>query len=528
MKRNSDKSNNDRYYNEPKEPFSAWSDDDAIDAFPLREAAAHKQEQDGRYYQDETQATPVPRRIQEPANGRRQAVDARLKRQQMQEQDQVIRSHTRSAVRQAQVKPKRKKRWTVVFFTIAMTLAAVLIGAGLVWNYLTGKFMTDPDPTRIPPTVLVTDEVGSEHIVTPTPIPQTSIYAEGIQNFLLLGSDSRDDGEHDLADVIMILSIDNNSQQMKLSSVQRDMLVYLGGDSDELMKINAVLAHGPQLLVHTINKNLSLDLQGYVEINMSGTETVIDMMDGIDVDVPDDEGFLYHLNLAIFEQNVLDEGWDNRENYVADVEDGGLQRLNGRQALAYMRVRKTDSDYRRTERQREVMELLLAKFLKQNPLKMAQIVREGLSFVTTDLSGKDIFTMATSVIPAMKGGLSQMQIPATHTFWEDERGNIVPSFNLLNPQIHDFIYGNRDHQLAVPQIPQAPALETDYYIEPGTKRFVEAYTAEFGEEGAATHSWAEYNRQIAAGYVHRDPPGSVQEPVQDSITEGSSSESNGG
>lgn len=517
MKRNSDRSKADRD-NDAKKPFSAWSDG-AIDAFPLREPPQRSDNQDGRYYRDEAAPAPVNSERRQRASQATQQQERRSKQAPAYVADapQYVRNREpETSFRHTQTKTRRKKRWTVVFFVITIVLAAILIAVGLVWNYLTGKFMKEPDATRIPPTVVVTDPEGSEHVVTPTPIPDKSIYAEGIQNFLLLGSDSREDGEHDLADVIMILTIDNNNQEMKLSSIQRDMLVYLGGETDELMKINAVLAYGPEMLVHTINQNLSLDLQGYVEINMSGTETIIDMMDGVELDVPEDENFLYNLNLAILEQNVLDEGWDNRENWVEDITEGGLQKMNGRQTLAYMRVRKSDSDYRRTERQREVMQLLLSKFMDQNPLKMAQIVREGLAYVTTNLSGKDIFTMATSVIPAMKGGLSQMQIPATHTFWEDERGNIVPSFALLNPLVHDFIYLNRDHQLAVPQIPQAPAVETDYYIEPGTKRFVDVYTVQYGAEEAEALSWAEYNRQIAAGYVHHEPPGVAYDPIEES------------
>ncbi len=483
MKRNTNREKSDA--NEPmaRKPFSSWDDEELIETYiPKRE-------------QDTVQQFQTQYESNVPVSVRR------------------VEAKPRS--RKIVSPPPRRRRTSRVLFILLIVLAVLIVAFSMVWNYITGKFMKDPDGSKPAPTIIATDVEGSEHIVTPTPIPTKSAYAEGIKNILMIGSDSRDDGEHDLADVIMILTIDNNAKQLKLSSIQRDMLVYVGGDTSNLKKINSVLEEGPELLVHTINENLSLDLQGYVEIDMTGTETIIDLMNGIEVDIPDDEAFISQLNLAIFEQNVLAEGWDNKENYIADIEESGMNVLNGRQALAYMRVRKTDSDYRRTERQRQVLELLLRKFLKQNPLKMAQIVREGLGFVHTSLDAGDIFSLATSVVPALSGGMEQMQIPATGTFWEDSNGNIVPSFKLMNPMIHEFVYGDRSHELAVAQIPQSPALLTNYYIEPETDRFVNTYARELGMEEAKKQSIEEYQRQVAAGYEHREPPIVWQSDLED-------------
>lgn len=509
-----------------REPFSAWSDDPSLESFPLDEHSAPRNEEDGRYFREEEIKTPKYAdggRNQErgKANGqyrndgdrqpqaaapRQSQGNARRRREQSVPIDERQRTHHSPVRPQSEQVRKRlamrkKRRTRRILLAISIFLAVIVIGVAMVWSYMTGKFIREPERSTPEQTVQITDEEGSVQIVTPTPIPEKSAFAEGIQNILLIGSDSRQDGEHDLADVIMIMTIDNHNQVLKLSSVQRDMLVYLAGETEQLTKINAVLGYGPGMLVHTINENLSLDLQGYVEINMDGTETIIDMMGGIEIDVPEDEDFIYQLNLAINEQNVLAEGWTPNENYVEQLDGGGYQLLNGRQALAYMRVRKTDSDYRRTERQRQVMELLMQKFLRQNPIRMTQVVREGLAYVHTDLSNSDILSIATSIVPALDSEMQQMQIPLNKMFWEDQSGNIVPSFNLMNPEIHQFIYGDRTHQLAVPQIPQAPALETNYYIEPQTERFFSVYGALFGEAEARDQSQEEYLRQSEAGYV---------------------------
>ena len=498
MKRNADKPADHEDQNEEniRKPFSDWADADEIHAFPSKPSGRERDAIEARL------------RMREEERQRLRAEERQRSRQAVQDMGSTRAGELAQARVVAQTKPKRGKRVRAsrVFLGISILLALLLIGTSMVWSYVTGKFMKEPEQTKPSPTIQITDESGSVHHVTPTPIPEKSAFAEGIKNILLIGSDSRDDGEHDLADVIMILTVDNNTKQLKLSSIQRDMLAYIGGDTAELKKINSALMHGPEMLIHTINENLSLDIQDYVEIDMSGTETIIDMLGGIEIDVPDDEGFLHYMNLAIYEQNVLAEGWTYNENYVDELDEGGLKLLSGRQTLAYMRVRKIDSDYRRTERQREVMELLLQKFMRQNPIKMAQVVREGLGFVRTDLSYGDIFSLATQVIPALNSGLEQLQIPITGSFWEDQAGNIVPSFKLMNPEIHQFVYGDLTHQLAVPQIPQSPAIYTDYYLEPGTDRFIEAYKPVMGLESASQASIEEYERQVANGYVHVEPP----------------------
>ncbi len=488
MKRNADKSSEN---NKLRAPFSDWQEDQGIEAFPEK--------------------TTRPKEDLYPVYGDELTSDGSYYHSYPPKNRQVVKHKETDGIKPLKSYPagQRRKAYRAsrVFFILSVVVALVLLAASFTWNYLTGKFMKEPEKSN-QITITMTDDKGSNVVVTPTPIPEKSAFAEGIKNILLIGSDSRHDGEHELADVIMIMTVDNKKNQLKLSSIQRDMLVYTGGDITQLKKINSVLQYGPELLVHTINENLSLDLQGYVQIDMTGTETIIDMMEGIEIDVPEDEAFIDYLNLAIHEQNVLAEGWTANENYVDELTQGGKQTLNGRQTLAYMRVRKVDSDYRRTERQREVMELLLKKFLRQNPLKMAQVVREGLSFVRTDLAYKDIFGLATQVVPALGGGMEQMQIPVNKTFWEDQNGNIVPGFNLMNPLIHNFIYGDLSHQLAVHQIPQAPALETNYYIEPETLRFFEVYGAIVGEEQARSESRAEYQRQYANGYRHQEPPAS--------------------
>ena len=421
----------------------------------------------------------------------------------------------------ASAPPPRGRAGRVVKRLLIAVGALVLVAAlGLffLYQYIMSDFREANRPTVTEPPVDVTQATNPDNGETlpvtapppsPTPLPTASPFAEGIQNILLIGRDSRNDGQHDLADTIMVLTIDNNSQDLKLASIQRDTLVFIGGDQTRLNRINASMAEGPEMVVHTVNRNFSLDIRNYVSIDMAGTEEIINMLGGIEIDVPENPAFIKLINDGIYEQTVMEHGWGYKEDH-GYLEKGGKQLLTGRQALAYMRVRMIDSDYKRAERQREVLQLLLRKFLTRNILDMTNIVKRGLGYVRTNMGEIDLLALATTIVPRFSSDISQMQIPAPGTFWEDNFDSIAPGLGLLNPKIHDFIYGNHDYLQAVPEVPQGPKVVTDIWIEPGTPYFYRIYRGVYGArvEDVAREEIAKH---AAHGYI---PSPSEMPPAQ--------------
>lgn len=397
---------------------------------------------------------------------------------------------------------------------LAMTALVLVLAVGVVllWQYLFSDFRARNRPTQPPPVTTVTEaeqnltQLSGQNAEQTTaalpviePIPAPERFEEGIQNILLIGSDTRNDGEHDLADTLMIATIDNIAGKLRLASIQRDTAVYIGGDLRHLARINSSMSSGPEMVMQTVNRNFSLDISSYVAIEFTGVEDIIDALGGIEIDVPEDEAFIGYMNDAIYEQTVLREGW-GYQGPSQQLESGGRQLLTGRQALGYMRVRKSDNDYQRTSRQRETLQLLLEKFLQQDLLTMINIARQGLGLVRTNLGEMELLGLATSVLPRFRHNLDQLQIPVQGTFWEREDGVILPGFALLNPRIHEFIYGSHQYLAAVHEIPAAPKLETNYWLEPGSDAFKRYYRSEFGDRVDAV-SLEEENRQRQAGYV---------------------------
>lgn len=510
-------------------PYSDWEDGVEIARSAREEAArraagetnlldaASQLRRDAEELRRQERASRRREERQAVERARRAAVDRRGGRRDDDREPVFESPRPRRPVPEAAMDPRRGRPGggrVLKRILFAMTALVLILAIGIVilWQYLFSDFRARNRPIQPPAMAAVTEaqlslpqlsgqnvEATMATLPAVEPIPAPERFEEGIQNILLIGSDTRNDGEHDLADTLLIATIDNIAGKLRLASIQRDTAVYIGGDPLHLSRINASLSSGPEMVMQTVNRNFSLDISTYVAIEFMGVEDIINALGGIEIDVPEDEAFLAFMNDAIYEQTVLREGW-GYQGPSQKVESGGRQLLTGRQALGYMRVRKSDSDYQRTSRQREVLQLLLEKFLRQDLVTMINITRQGLGLVRTNLSELELLGLATSVLPRFREDMEQLQIPTPGTFWEREDGVILPGFALLNPRIHEFIYGSHQFLSAVYEIPAAPKLETDYWLEPGSDAFKRYYQREFGDRVDAV-SREEESRQRQAGYV---------------------------
>ena len=192
----------------------------------------------------------------------------------------------------------------------------------------------------------------------------------GYTNIALFGLDSRgkDLGEGNRSDTIMIASINNETKKVKLVSVYRDtMLKQNGGHYD---KANAAYSvGGPKAAINMLNENLDLNIKDYVSVNFLALADVIDMIDGIDVDMTYEE--VVHMNNYCVETSKV----TGKKYKKIKPEVAGTFRLNGVQAVSYARIRYTEGgDYKRTERQRLVLEKTMNKMKTQDLSTINKIV----------------------------------------------------------------------------------------------------------------------------------------------------------
>ena len=215
-------------------------------------------------------------------------------------------------------------------------------------------------------------------------------------NIACFGLDSRN-GELEggvQSDSIMIVSINNETNDVTLTSVYRDTLL-LHADGNYEKANSAYNRGGPEAAISLLNRNFDLDIRNYVSVNFSALVDVIDALGGLEIDMTQEEAF--YCNGYAFETAQVVGKEMTKEDCIDEV--AGTQLLDGIHAVGYARIRYTEgNDFKRTERQREVLELTVEKAKKANLLTLNKIVDEVFPQISTSLSITDMLGFAANIL----------------------------------------------------------------------------------------------------------------------------------
>lgn len=209
------------------------------------------------------------------------------------------------------------------------------------------------------------------------------MYNKNVLNVLLIGSDASskskkraDVMENGNTDVMMIISINRKDKTIKLISIMRDSYLYLKG-YDKFAKLNAACANGgPAYLVDVIEDSYKIEIDGYAMVDFDTFVQCIDILGGVNVDVPKSVGKKYKMPYG---DNVL---------------------LNGAQALDFCRERKlfADADISRTKNQRMVINSLIDKYNDASLTTTNNIIDTILANVHTSFRKKEIVNYTTKAL----------------------------------------------------------------------------------------------------------------------------------
>lgn len=212
-------------------------------------------------------------------------------------------------------------------------------------------------------------------------------------NIACFGLDSRN-GELEggvQSDSIMIVSINNETNDVTMTSVYRDTLLQQADGSYE--KANSAYNRGgPEAAISLLNRNFDLDIRNYVSVNFSALVDVIDALGGLEIDMTEEEAF--YCNGYAFETAQV-VGKDMQK--IDEV--AGTQLLDGVHAVGYARIRYTEgNDFKRTARQREVLQKTVDKAKKANLLTLNKIVDKVFPQISTSLSITDMLGFAANIL----------------------------------------------------------------------------------------------------------------------------------
>jgi len=230
-----------------------------------------------------------------------------------------------------------------------------------------------PTPTPTPP-----GEMSALATLPPTPTPLSPFHLnipDHYLNIVLLGSDKRPRSGAWRTDSMIIVSVDEQANVVRLLSLPRDLWVYIPGHGYN--RINTAdlwgeLAHkggGPERVKQTIYYNLGIPIHYYVRVDFQGFINIIDTVGGIDVDV---DCPLPDINLT-----------------------AGMHHMDGRQALRYARSRKSTSAFDRERRQRKVLLALWDQALSLDIIpQLPELWRTMSDSFQTDLPFEKVLDLA--------------------------------------------------------------------------------------------------------------------------------------
>lgn len=274
----------------------------------------------------------------------------------------------------------------VAFILIGLIVTICLSGFGYVYFKLNKMYVKDE-------AVKSTEEQGT--------------MVEGITNILLVGTDGKYIEKGNRSDGMMVVTIDSKNKDIRISSIARDTYVDIPGYSTEKLT-HAYAYEGIDLLKEVFKVNFDLDIDKYIAVNFSSFMEIIDEIGGVVVDVP--ESGLESINSMI----------DACYNYYSDKDSvgekeylthAGTQRLNGYQALAFSRIRYTDSAFHREARHREVAESVYKEFAQKGVETYKKCAEIILNNTKTNISPIEMMNLAYTVLKINDKDIDQFQFP---------------------------------------------------------------------------------------------------------------------
>lgn len=262
----------------------------------------------------------------------------------------------------------------------------------------------------------------------------------GYLNVAFFGVDTRKTnlGKGTRSDSIMVVSLDQATGKVKISSVYRDTLLLQ--EDGSLNKANAAYAFGGvEGAVSLLNRNLDLDITHYVTVNFNALVDVIDAIGGVEIEVEEDE--VEYINYYLAETAKA-----AKEDKYEQVTEPGLQTLDGVQATSYCRIRYTvGDDYKRALRQRTVLAAIVEKLQKANLVTITKIANQVYDEVATNFTMAEILQYAKGYKDYDLSDTTGFPFGKTSHTLDGVGSSVIPATLESNViKLHKFLYGDEE------------------------------------------------------------------------------------
>ena len=217
------------------------------------------------------------------------------------------------------------------------------------------------------------------------------------KNIIVLGVDERAE-EYDVgrSDTLFVVMFDTNKKSASLLSVPRDTRVRIKGHGWD--KINHAYAYGGRELTQkTTEELLGIKINNYVMVDFKGFVGLVDAIGGVDINV---EKNMYYY-----------DAWDG---FKIDLKKG-MQHMDGKTAIQYVRYRDEEGDIGRIRRQQHFIMAVYDRITSANMLlHIPGLAKQLTNMVKTDLPIADMVDLGRALHAMVKTkGLAMATVPGT-------------------------------------------------------------------------------------------------------------------
>ena len=312
---------------------------------------------------------------------------------------------------------KKKKGWAVVLMVLAILIVLLFLTVYFLFLHYYNKATYVPDekadaeshpvvyPSDIPDDVI--DEI-EDSTLSPDEEkriddeikdvePADTLDLRGIYSVLLIGSDRRTPTWHGNSDVMLLVTINDNTKTIYMTSFMRDLYANIPGFGGN--RLNSAFAlRGAPLLIDTIQQNYGVVIDNYAIVDFEGIKAIIDTLGGIDITLKEYE-------LPAFKSY----GFTEAKTY----------HMNGAQALTYARIRKLGYyDFERTSRHRTVLRAMLNNVKAAGILNLPKTVDSVLPYTTHNIGQGKMLKLMTGAVKYFKYDIVEYRVPEDKSYYE--------------------------------------------------------------------------------------------------------------
>lgn len=330
--------------------------------------------------------------------------------------------------RRKKITKRQQQKRKLIIFGIEIVCLLVLLGLLYVWS-LWSKIEVD------------TDFDNSEAGINEDLQEETLETLKGYTNIALFGLDNRSQGQYNRgqSDVIMIASINNETKEVRLVSVYRDTYLSIGGG--KYGKANSAYAKGgAKQAVQMLNANLDLNITEYACVDWAAVTEAVDALGGVEIEITSQEAS--QINEYLWE---IDQVLGTKTPRVSGA---GKKLLTGTQATTYARIRKTaGSDFKRTSRQRIVLEAMLNKAKESDVKTLLDICNTVFDDISTSLTLTEIAGLVKDVQKYTIGTTSGFPFEMTGGQLADAGDAVIP-IGLEDDvvKLHEYLFDATDYK----------------------------------------------------------------------------------